>query len=197
MGVTWNRWSHSSICNKNGTNNIFSGWYKIGFEIKNEIEGQSQSSPKFSGILRVLRCIFGPNLEILSWIGGEWWHGQAQNMAIFYFEVKFDLQVQGQLTPQTIGFNQGVLLLWSKFGDSSLNGWQVIARTNKWLPHTQTHTQTNAGNDNTKRPKLASGNNRAPLLCHFKLCASFRSHWWIQTGVRVRKRPIWVKFDAF
>ena len=40
-------------------------------------------------------------------------------------------------------------------------------------------------------------NNRAPLLCYFKLCASFRSHWWIQTGVTVRKRPIWVKFDAF
>ena len=40
-------------------------------------------------------------------------------------------------------------------------------------------------------------NNRAPLLCYFKLCASFRSHWWIQTGVTVQKRPIWVKFDDF
>ena len=40
-------------------------------------------------------------------------------------------------------------------------------------------------------------NNRAPLLCYFKLCASFRSHWWIQTGVTVRKRPIWVKIDDF
>ena len=40
-------------------------------------------------------------------------------------------------------------------------------------------------------------NNRAPLLCYFKLFASFRSHWWIQTGVRVRKRPIWVKCYAF
>ena len=40
-------------------------------------------------------------------------------------------------------------------------------------------------------------NNRATLLCYFKLCASFRSHWWIQTGVTVRKRPIWVKFDDF
>ena len=39
--------------------------------------------------------------------------------------------------------------------------------------------------------------NRAPLLCYFKLCASFRSHWWIQTGVRVQKRPIWVKFEDF
>ena len=40
-------------------------------------------------------------------------------------------------------------------------------------------------------------NNRAPLQCYFKLCASFRSHWWIQNGVTVRKRPIWVKFDDF
>ena len=38
-------------------------------------------------------------------------------------------------------------------------------------------------------------NNRAPLLCYFKLCASFCSHCWIQTGVTVRKSPIWVKFD--
>ena len=30
--------------------------------------------------------------------------------------------------------------------------------------------------------------NRAPLLCCFKLCASCHSHWWIQTGVTVRKR---------
>ena len=40
-------------------------------------------------------------------------------------------------------------------------------------------------------------NNRAPLLCYFKLCAAFRTHWWIQTGLTVRKRPIWVKFDDF
>ena len=40
-------------------------------------------------------------------------------------------------------------------------------------------------------------NNMAPLLCYFKLCAAFCSHWWIQTGVTVRKRPIWVKYDDF
>ena len=45
--------------------------------------------------------------------------------------------------------------------------------------------------------RMTFKNNRAPLLCYFKLCASFRSHWWIQTGVTVRKRPIWVKFNAF
>ena len=40
-------------------------------------------------------------------------------------------------------------------------------------------------------------NNRASLPCCFKLCATFHSHWWIQTGVTVRKRPIGVKFDEF
>ena len=40
-------------------------------------------------------------------------------------------------------------------------------------------------------------NNRAPLLCCFKLCASLNSHQWIQTGVTVRKRPIWVKIGDF
>ena len=45
--------------------------------------------------------------------------------------------------------------------------------------------------------RMTFKNNRAPLLCYFKLCASFHSHWWIQTGVTVRKRPIWVKFGDF
>ena len=40
-------------------------------------------------------------------------------------------------------------------------------------------------------------NNRAPLLCYFKLCAAFCSHWWIQTWVTVWKRLIWVKIDDF
>ena len=45
--------------------------------------------------------------------------------------------------------------------------------------------------------RMTLQNNRAPLLCYFKLCASFRSHWWIQTSITVRKRPIWVKCDDF
>ena len=36
--------------------------------------------------------------------------------------------------------------------------------------------------------RMTLKNNRAPLLCYFKLCASFRSHEWIQTGVTVRIR---------
>ena len=44
---------------------------------------------------------------------------------------------------------------------------------------------------------MALENDRAPLLCYFKLLVAFSSHWWIQTGVTVRKRPIWVKFEDF
>ena len=38
---------------------------------------------------------------------------------------------------------------------------------------------------------------RAPFLCPFKLCALFRSHMWIQTGVTDRKRSIRVKIVNF
>ena len=44
--------------------------------------------------------------------------------------------------------------------------------------------------------RMTLKNNRA-LLCYFKLYASFRSHRWIQAGVTVRKRPIWVKINDF
>ena len=40
-------------------------------------------------------------------------------------------------------------------------------------------------------------NNRAPLLYHIKLCASFQSHKWSQTWVTVRKSSIQVKIDNF
>ena len=40
-------------------------------------------------------------------------------------------------------------------------------------------------------------NNRAPLLYYIKLCALFQIHRWIQIGVTVRKRSIWVKIGNF
>ena len=39
--------------------------------------------------------------------------------------------------------------------------------------------------------------NRVPLPCYIKLCSSFQSHQWIQTGVTVQKRLIWVKIGDF
>ena len=40
-------------------------------------------------------------------------------------------------------------------------------------------------------------NNMAPLLCYFKLCASFHSHRSIEAGVTIRKRQIGVKIGDF
>ena len=40
-------------------------------------------------------------------------------------------------------------------------------------------------------------NNRAPLLCDVKLCASFQSHRWIQTSITVWKHSIRVKIHYF
>ena len=45
--------------------------------------------------------------------------------------------------------------------------------------------------------RMTLKNNRASLLSIIKLYASFHHHMWIQTGVTVRKRLIWVKFDDF
>ena len=40
-------------------------------------------------------------------------------------------------------------------------------------------------------------NKRAPLLYYIKLCASFQIHRWIEFGVTVWKRSIWVKIGNF
>ena len=50
------------------------------------------------GMLTVQRYTFGPNLEILISIGGEWSRGQAHNKVHFDFEVKFDFRGQGLST---------------------------------------------------------------------------------------------------
>ena len=166
----WIMQTFSCIYNKNNANNIFSGWYKIGLEIKNEIEGQCQSSPKLTGILTVLRCILGPNLEILSWIGGEWWHGQAQNMVIFLFYVKFDLEVQGQLPPKTIGIltkvfcSSGpnlVILAWT--GDKLSRGQASNYRT-----HRSTHRQT--------QPTTKPEGQNWPRVKTWKTCKNWITH---------------------
>ena len=45
--------------------------------------------------------------------------------------------------------------------------------------------------------RMTLKNNRAPLLCCFKLYASLHSNQWIHTGVTVRKRLIPVKIGDF
>ena len=72
---------------------------KTGFKIENEIEDQDQSTPKLTRILTQVFCTFGPNLVILAWTGHELSCRQAQNGVNFDFEVKFDLEGQGQSPP--------------------------------------------------------------------------------------------------
>ena len=114
---------------------------KTGFKIENEIEDRDQSIPQLKGILTQVFCTFGPHLVILAWTGDELSCQQAQNWVTFDFEVKFDLKGQGQSPPKTIGILTKVF-------------------------YTYGHTQTDAGNDNTRRPKLASGKNDInKILC--------------------------------
>ena len=134
-----------------------------GFEIKNWIEDQFQSRPKLVGIWTVLRCIFVTNLEIVTSIGGELWHAQTQNGVNFDFGIQFDLEGLGQSPPKTIGILTKVfytycpnlvILAWT--GDELSHGQASAYRTHRRTDG-RTHRQTDAGNDNTRWPKLALG----------------------------------------
>ena len=164
---------------------------KQDFENEFNLTCHAQSPPKTTGILTKVFSTSGPNLVALAWTGDELSRGQAQNGVNFDLEVKFDLEGQGQSPPKTIGILTKVFYIYGPnlviLADT---GHELSRRQARdWRTDGRTHTQTDAGDDNTQRPILASGNNRAPLLCHFKLCASFHSHQWIKTGVTVPKLP--------
>ena len=69
---------------------------KTGFKIENKIEDQDQSIPRLIGSLTHVFCSCGLNLVILAWTGDQLSCRQAQNGVTFDFEVKFDLEGQGQ-----------------------------------------------------------------------------------------------------
>ena len=126
---------------------------KTGFKIENEIEDQDQSIPKLTRILTQVFCTFGLNLMILAWTGDELSCRQAQNGVTFDFEVKFDLegQGQGQSPPKTIGiltkvfYTYGlnlVILAWT--GDELSRGQASAYRTHRRTDG-RTHRQTEAG----------------------------------------------------
>ena len=60
----------------------------------------------------MLRCIFVPNLEIVTSFGGEIWHGKAENGVSFDFEVEFDHEGQGQSHPKTLGILTKVFYIY-------------------------------------------------------------------------------------
>ena len=102
-------------------------------------------------ILTKVLCTSDPNLVILAWIGDELWCGQAQNGVNFDFEVKFDLEGQGRLPPKPIGTLTKVFCI---FGPNLVSpAWTG----NDYRADKLGDGRTDAGNDNTRRPKLASG----------------------------------------
>ena len=129
------------------------------FEKKLNLTCQAQSTPKTVGILTKVFCTSGPNFVVLASTGDELSRGQAQNGVNFDFEVKFDLEGQGQSPPKTIGILTKVFYI---YGPNLV----ILAETGHELSlrvgaHIRTHTQTDAGNDNTRSPKLASGKKSA------------------------------------
>ena len=129
-----------------------------GFEIKNWIEDQSQSSPKLVGIWTVLRCIFVSNLEIVTSIGGESWHGQDQNGVNFAFEVKFDIEGQGQSPPKTIGILTKIF--YSYGSNLVILGWTGDELLRRQVSAYRTHGRTDTQTDRRKQrqyPKAKTG----------------------------------------
>ena len=97
-----------------------------------------------------LFCTSGPNLVVLAWTGDELLRGQAQNGVNFDFEVKFDLEGQGQSHHKTIGISTKVFYT---YGPNLV----ILAWTGDELSGGQSWWRTDAGNDNTRRPILALG----------------------------------------
>ena len=138
---------------------------KQDFENKLNLTCHAQSTPKTTGFLTKVFSTSGPNLVALAWTVDELSREQAQNGVNFDFEVKFDLEGQGQSPPKTIGiltkvfYTYGpnlVILAWT--GDELSRGqtW--------WRTDWRTDGRTDAGNDNTRRPILASGKNLKTCL---------------------------------
>ena len=118
-------------------------------------------NPQNNRDLNQVFCTSGPNLVVLARTGDELSHGQAQNGVNFDFEVKFDVEGQGQSLLKTIGILTKVfyisgpnLVILAERGDELSR-----AQACDWRTDVHTHRQTDAGNDNTRRPKLALGKN--------------------------------------
>ena len=129
-------------------------------------------------------------------MGSELWSGQAQNWVNSDFEVKFDLEGQGQLPPKTIGTLTKVfcifgpnlaILAWTgpELSPGQASDWHTDRQTD-----THTHTHTDAGNDNTRKPKLASGKNASDHCCDqfFSSCFNYTSSKWLIFQIEINKK---------
>ena len=134
-------------------------------------------TPKTTGILTKVFSTSGPNLVALAWTGDELSRRQAQKGVNFDFEVKFDLEGQGQSPPKTIGILTKVFYVYGPNLVILADTGHELSRgqAHDWRTDGQTHTQTDAGNDNTRRPILASGKNGCWLAAHNRGALEFNT----------------------
>ena len=85
----------------------------------------------------------------------ESWCGQAQNGVNFDFEIKFHLEGQDRLPQKTLRALTNDFCIF-RLNLASL-AW-TVPRAIEWT-NLVTDGRTDTGNDNTQRPKLASGKN--------------------------------------
>ena len=137
----------------------------------------------------MVECICGPNIGIITICVDLWW-GQTQNGLSFDFEIEFDLEVHGQPPPpkkkkkknnrniSTKIFIPLVQIWWSWFTSVI----ELPHRLNCWRTHGLMDTQTDdAGNNNTRKPKLTSSKNES--IGHFFLLL-YRQNIYAWTDMR-------------
>ena len=126
-------------------------------------------------------------------------NSQAQYWVNLEFKVQFDLKDQSQSPHKTIGISTFTLLVVFYITAPNL---VILAETvaelsrgqaRDWRTHELTHRQTDrqtnghthTGNDNTRRPKLASGKNQMIRICRPRrpwYQGQFRAMYWIKNN---------------
>ena len=119
---------------------------KQDFENKINWTCHAQSPPKTSGILTKVLSTSGPNLVALAWTGDELPRGQPQNGVNFDFEVKFDLEGQGQSPPKTLGILTKVFYMYGSNLVILADMGHELSRgqARDWRTDGHTHRQTQA-----------------------------------------------------
>ena len=140
-----------------------------------------------TGLVFLLKIV---NYQLFSLCDLEiWWITSKNNKTPFLYYFKFFVSFQSHRWILT-GITAPKCSIWVNIGDFlsrlTLNLKDDLKQIRRFLKPCDLEIW-----------RMTLENNRAPFLSYFKLCVSFRTHWWIQIGVTVRKHPIWVKFDDF
>ena len=165
---------------------------KQDFDTKLNLTYRARSTPKIIGILTNVFCTFGPNLVMLTWTGDELSCWQTQNGVNFYFEVKFNLEGQGQWAPKTIGNLTKVLYTYGhNLEILAWTGYELLrGQASAYLTHRRTDTQTDRRRQG-QYPKVKNGlgKNIPSILGIFNCLGNcLKSEWLFQHFI------IWVGF---